>query len=147
MRPALLVLVFLVVACGGNVDRDVGPLVDVDAPTRVELMNKTPEPPRQRILASGEFVAKEQYGGGRAALIEAGSTTLLLKGFQSTRGIDTRLYLSRDGTTVDALSLGPLQGYSGDYTYAIPAVDISTYRYVVVSDLASGQIYSVAELR
>jgi hypothetical protein len=81
-----------------------------------------------RLLASGEFVAKAHPTEGTASVVDTPDGAFLtLTDFVTDPGPDLKVYWVPSGTDVeDGIDLGALKGNKGDQQYALPgSVDVS----------------------
>ncbi len=116
-----------------------------------------PEMPVSVITLRGSFHAVVHPGAGIAEIVEApdGSRTLQLRSFQTDPGPGLEVYLvaaadpSDSQSVIDAgyVTLGALQGVTGDQMYSVPAnVDFSVYRSVTIWCVPFGVNFTTAPL-
>ncbi|MCY4465168.1 MAG: DM13 domain-containing protein [Chloroflexi bacterium] len=112
-----------------------------------------------RALVSGDFIQLNalHWGAGNATIYEwaDGQRTLQLMNFESARGGDMRVYLSRDPQPLeqaqigaDFLDLGRLKGNIGDQSYMLPAEhDLTIYKSAIIYCRQFDDVITVATLR
>ncbi|MCY3575401.1 MAG: DM13 domain-containing protein [Chloroflexi bacterium] len=110
-------------------------------------------------LASGEFIQLNalHWGAGDATIYQwaDGRRSLQLMNFESARGGDMRIYLSRDFQPLepaqigaDFLDLGRLKGNIGDQSYLLPAGhNLTVYNSAVIYCRQFDEVITVATLR
>lgn len=110
-------------------------------------------------LVSGDFIQLNalHWGAGTATIYEwaDGRRSLQLQNFESARGGDMRIYLSRDPQPLvplqigaDFLDLGRLKGNIGDQSYLLPAGhDLTIYQSAVIYCRQFDEVITVATLR
>lgn len=110
-------------------------------------------------LVGGDFIQLNalHWGAGTATIYAwaDGRRTLQLMNFESARGGDMRIYLSRDPQPLvqaqigaDFLDLGRLKGNIGDQSYLLPAGhDLTIYKSAVIYCRQFDDVITVATLR
>ncbi len=110
-------------------------------------------------LVGGDFIQLNalHWGAGTATIYAwaDGRRTLQLMNFESARGGDMRMYLSRDPQPLvqaqigaDFLDLGRLKGNIGDQSYLLPAGhDLTIYKSAVIYCRQFDDVITVATLR
>lgn len=115
-----------------TVDEDVVVASDVTAPA-----SDDPAPDKNRLLASGKFVAEAHPTEGTASVVDtADGAFVTLTDFVTDPGPDLKVYWVPSGSNVeDGVDLGSLKGNKGDQQYALPGnvdVDDATGASVVI---------------
>jgi len=85
------------------------------------------------VAYQGSFVNSAHETSGVAEVNEE-NTLLRLQNFSSENGPVLEMYLATDLSVQNYISLGPLQGLSGDFDYTLPnsTIDFTQYKYVIV---------------
>lgn len=83
---------------------------------------------------------------GTASVFVSGSMTFLrLQDFGVASGIDQRLYLTKDGTILTGIDIGPLKASQGDQNYDITSVDHDTYNVLIIYSRPFDLYYAYAK--
>jgi hypothetical protein len=83
---------------------------------------------------------------GTASVFVSGSMTFLrLQDFGVASGIDQRLYLTKDGTMLTGIDIGPLKASQGDQNYDITSVDHDTYNVLIIYSRPFDLYYAYAK--
>ena len=101
-----------------------------------------------KIIAQGDFIAKAHDVAGKAILISKdGKKILRFENFETINGPDLKIYMSRDFTKNDYISLGDIKATKGNVNYELPTtIDTDTYNHVLVWCEQFRVLFSAAEL-
>ena len=105
-----------------------------DAEPEPETMEGTKEETPTLPILMGDFVSAAHTTEGTVEL-NAQRTQLNITGLKSDEGPLMELYLSTDLQATDYISLGKMQGFEGNYTYAITNagdIDFTKHKYLMV---------------
>ncbi len=98
---------------------------------------------------SGTFIGQggKDVSGKAEIYLQGNEYALKLADFNSDNGPDLKVYLSKEISPADFISLGDLKSTNGNQVYNIPGTpDFSLYRYVLIHCEKYNHRYGSAEL-
>ena len=122
--------------------------------TAVVTKSNLPEEPG---IFGGEMViegpfkingANGHQASGEVEILRSPEETLIrYKNYRGSSGIGHYVYLAKDLTGKDHISLGEAQGETGEFIYGAPLdIDFSTYSYILTWSVAEGEAFDYAEV-
>lgn len=119
---------------------DVSPLASPIAQT---------QPFQPRTIAQGTLIPKEHEVEGTVLLIEQnGKKILRFENLNTINGPDLKIYMSRDYTNKDYVSLGDIKATKGNVNYDLPStINTDTYNHILIWCEQFRVLFSGAELK
>jgi len=140
LKVLLFLACFSITACGGWVTNDESSFV-----TRTETVKEEPAL-TQQFLTFGTFEKNARLVKGSVMTLKNESGYfLVIRGFQSTRGPNTRIGLSQTDAGTSIIDLGAPSTFSGTVVFSLSPEQVGL-PYVLVYDRTQG-IYAVAKLQ
>jgi hypothetical protein len=112
--------------------------------------DNTPVVTTGQVKFTGSFAGRSGYtASGTVKVLQNGTSfSLTFDPFSGSSGPDLKVYLSKQETPSDFISLGALKSTSGAQSYSIPAgTDLAVYKYALVHCQAANKVFAVAELK
>jgi hypothetical protein len=102
--------------------------------TQTNPIDETFDPAQATLLRQGSFVGSGHTVTGTAALYNSdGRIVLLLDPFSTENGPDLKVYLSKDGTVNEFVSLGVLKSTNGKQAYEVKGIiNADPYKFALI---------------
>ena len=120
-----------------------------EIPSKQDQQEKTVTQREQRNLISSEVVGTTGHpASGTARIIETDGTEYVrYENFKTINGPDIYVYLSKDLSAQEFISLGKVKATEGNLNYEIPVgTDLSQYHYVLTWCKQFGVLFYSADL-